>query len=252
MSNTISDPCRILEWDTAFFGFRIAQILGDVLTEERIGHIERWCHQNRVRCLYFLACSDDATTVRLAEDNHFRFVDVRLTFAQEIQPARGTSSNLSGPGVQIRYARATDIPLLQEIARRVHYDTRFFYDSGFPTSLSESLYATWIERSCTGYADQVFVAESEGVAVGYISCHLDAEHQTGRIGLIGVGSHRQRQGVGRALVQSALDWFAPQGVKLVSVTTQGRNRAAQRLFQRCGFLTHDTELWYHKWYEPRG
>ena len=28
----------------------------------------------------------------------------------------------------------------------------------------------------------------------------------------------------------------------------GRNYAAQRLFQKCGFITKSTELWYHKWF----
>jgi hypothetical protein len=30
--------------------------------------------------------------------------------------------------------------------------------------------------------------------------------------------------------------------------TQGRNLAAQRLYQRTGFLIRDLQLWYHKWY----
>jgi dTDP-4-amino-4,6-dideoxy-D-galactose acyltransferase len=241
-------PCRVLEWDTAFFGFRIAQVTGDVLTQNRILQIDEWCEQNEVTCLYFLAYSNDATTVSLAEDSHFRFVDIRMTFAQEIQLATGATHNVSGSAVQIRRARAADIPPLQEIARESHRDTRFFYDRGFPLPLSEALYATWIERSCTGFADQVLVGDSEGGVLGYVSCHLDAEHRTGRIGLIAVSSQARRKAIGQALVQSALVWFATQGVKMVSVTTQGRNCAAQRLFQRCGFLTQTVELWYHKWY----
>lgn len=251
MSSTSSIPCRILEWDSAFFGFRIAQVVGDALTRNQVARIEAWCQQNRVTCLYFLACSSDANTVRLAEDNHFRFVDIRITFTQEMEVATGATCNVSGSAVRIRRARATDIPLLKRIVRKSHHDTRFFYDASFPLPLSEALYETWIERSCTGFADQVLVGEFEGVAVGYITCHLEAEHQTGRIGLVGVGSQSQRQGIGQALVRSAMNWFAMQGVKAVSVTTQGRNSAAQRLFQRCGFLTQKVELWYHKWYENR-
>tara|TARA_Y100000031_G_C7967214_1_gene268715 strand:- start:160 stop:300 length:141 start_codon:yes stop_codon:yes gene_type:complete len=33
----------------------------------------------------------------------------------------------------------------------------------------------------------------------------------------------------------------------VFVVTQGRNYAAQRLYLNVGFLTKETELWYHKW-----
>jgi ribosomal protein S18 acetylase RimI-like enzyme len=33
----------------------------------------------------------------------------------------------------------------------------------------------------------------------------------------------------------------------VSVVTQGRNVAAQRLYQRAGFVTASTQLWYHRW-----
>ena len=32
-----------------------------------------------------------------------------------------------------------------------------------------------------------------------------------------------------------------------SLVTQGRNLYAQRLYQKAGFFTKGTELWYHKW-----
>jgi hypothetical protein len=42
------------------------------------------------------------------------------------------------------------------------------------------------------------------------------------------------------------------GAQDVAVVTQGRNGAAQRLYQRCGFVTHALDLWYHKWYSTSG
>jgi len=53
---------------------------------------------------------------------------------------------------------------------------------------------------------------------------------------------------GKSLLLVALDWFASQGAKEVRVVTQGKNIAAQRLYQRCGFVIRDLQLWYHKWY----
>jgi hypothetical protein len=38
----------------------------------------------------------------------------------------------------------------------------------------------------------------------------------------------------------------------VNVVTQGRNSKAQRLYERCGFLTRSVQLWYHRWFMPRG
>jgi ribosomal protein S18 acetylase RimI-like enzyme len=49
-------------------------------------------------------------------------------------------------------------------------------------------------------------------------------------------------------VLDALDWFAQQQVDTVTVVTQGRNIAAQALYQRRGFITQSQQLWYHKWF----
>jgi dTDP-4-amino-4,6-dideoxy-D-galactose acyltransferase len=242
------DPCKVLEWDTAFFGFRVARVREEVLTDEIVRQIDAWCHQAGVRCLYFLARADDANTMRLAEDDGFRLVDIRITFGyRSTWAVRGTGNSADCTAL-VRRVCPEDIGLLKAIARKAYQDTRFYFDANFPRHLSELLYETWIERSCEGYADAVLVAQLDGVPVGYISCHLDDEPHTGRIGLVGVSSQVRGRGVGRTLVSSALEWFQNQGTQEVLVVTQGRNYAAQRLYQRCGFLTQAVQLWYHKWY----
>ena len=87
--------------------------------------------------------------------------------------------------------------------------------------------------------------------MGYVSCHLDGEDGAGRIGLVAVSSHARGDGLGRTLVLAALRWFEEQGVGTVRVVSQARNCEAQRLYQRCGFVTDSVHLWYHKWYEPQ-
>jgi dTDP-4-amino-4,6-dideoxy-D-galactose acyltransferase len=244
------DPCEMLEWDTTFFGFRIARVRGDVLTQERVQQIDTWCRQAGVRCLYFLSRADDANTTRLAEDNGFRLVDFRMTFGYRAPGAiRGNKTQASYTAA-VRRARPEDAHSLQGIARESYSDTRFYFDTNFPRHLCDLLYETWIERSCEGYADAVLVAELAGVPIGHISCHLDEVSRAGSIGLVGVSSQARGRGVGQTLVFSALEWFLTQGAREVLVVTQGRNCAAQRLYQRCGFLTRTVKLWYHKWYIP--
>src|SRR5512135_2662223 len=77
--------CQYLEWDSEFFQRRIARVIGNRLSQEMIDPIMNWCGFRNINCLYFLADSDDSTTIRLAEDNAFRFVDIRMTLEKRLE-----------------------------------------------------------------------------------------------------------------------------------------------------------------------
>ncbi len=92
------------------------------------------------------------------------------------------------------------------------------------------------------------MAECEGAPAAFITCKREGDGSIGRIGLVAVDVRRRGQGLGQKLVGTAQTWFKDHGVRIVRVVTQGRNIASQRLYQRCGFLTHSVGLYYHKWY----
>lgn len=249
MSPDGPNPCELLPWDTRFFRYRIARVCGDVLKPERAAKIDEWSRRNRIRCLYFLSRADDPTTIGTAERYDFRLVDVRVTFERVLLPSPSSAHSEMAAGVAIRPAQPDDLPGLQAIARTAHGATRFFNDSHFPRQSAEELYSTWVALETQGRAQAVLVAAAAaGRPVGYVSCHLDPARRDGSIGLVGVGAAARGRGIGRSLVLAALEWFRTQGVGRVTVVTQGTNRAAQRLYQRCGFLSCDLQLWYHKWY----
>jgi dTDP-4-amino-4,6-dideoxygalactose transaminase len=259
-----AELCELLPWDSKFFGIRIARVRADVLTPESCGAIERWCGANEVRCLYFTARSDDARTVALAEAHGYHLADIRMTFERGFVSAGGSgqtgaSSSPTIPSakadptnpsrrVRIRPATGDDLPELRRIARASHTDTRFFYDEHFPLERSLSLYETWIQASFEGFAQAVLVAEDAGRVCGFITCHRAKDAEAGSIGLIAVEAQRQGKGVGRALVEAAEAWLNDGKVKRVSVVTQGRNVAGQRLYARCGFIPRKLELYYHRWF----
>ena len=140
------------------------------------------------------------------------------------------------------------ISSLERIARDCHRDTRFFYDPCFSDDVCRKLYATWIKRSCEGYADQVFVAEKKGEPIGYISCHLNRISSIGQIGLLGVSQKDRDRTVGKMLLLNSLKWFTGQQIEKIRVVTQGRNIAAQRFYEGFGFRTSLVQIWYHKWF----
>lgn len=234
---------QVLDWDTEFFGFRIARLNEERLTEDKLAHAVSWCRANEVKCLYFLADNRDAATIRLAEWANFHFVDTRVAYEKRFCQS---IANVDEADTCIRLAQPADVPALRVIAASSYTDSRFYNDPGFPRLLCDRLYETWIEKSCSGYADAVLVAQMQGVPVGYISCHLQNDGQ-GQIGLVGVAGNVQGKGIGTRLIDAATSWFAARGTDTITVVTQGRNIVAQRLYQRSGFLICSTDTWYHLW-----
>jgi ribosomal protein S18 acetylase RimI-like enzyme len=241
MEPVANSCCKLLPWDSEFFGFNVARVTTDRLrSQEHVCEIFDWCRGHEVTVAYFLAVPDDAQTVVLAEAHGFFLADIRLTLRwseeirQEVAP--------------VRLAQREDRPVLEAMARGMYIDSRFYFDPGFPRDRCDDLYATWIRCSCEDYADAVLVTDYEGAVAGYATCHLE-EDGRGEIGLVGVAEKARGMGIGKGIVNAALDWFAAQGIETVDVVTQGRNIAAQRLYQRCGFMTHTVQLWYHKWFE---
>jgi dTDP-4-amino-4,6-dideoxy-D-galactose acyltransferase len=241
---TVDLPLKVLEWDSQFFGQRIARLESARLDEDAAGEIDRWCAREEIDCLTFLADPQDPLTPRYCTAGGFSLVDVRVTLdrpaTSPAPPAPPT------PLARIRPSREEDIPDLRAMARVNHRGSRFYYDGGFAFDRCDELYATWIEKSCRGYADFVLVATVDSRPAGYLSCHMKGD--IGQIGLVGVGTVHQGIGMGHLLVQESLLWFASRSANRVEVVTQGRNISAQRLYQGLGFRTRSLGLWFHKRY----
>ena len=234
--------CTLLEWDTEFFGHRIFRLQQKRLNEELVDGVLRRCRAESVDCLYYLAEADDAESLRVAQDAGFRLVDIRATLSWT-----GGEASPGTPSTFVRAAETEDIPELERIASTVHRGTRFFADPRF-SGKAPSLYRTWISTSVRGHADFVLVAKVDGRPAGYVT-GKEGGGGVGHIGLCGVDASARGHGLGRALVEQALRWFYEHGRREVYVVTQGRNIAARRLYERCGFLTSSVELWFHRWFD---
>ena len=240
------EPCQYLEWDSTFFGHRIARATHGRLSPDIAAEVERWCVSHRIDCVYLLARSDDFATVRTAASCGFYLVDVRVTLEVDAQNAL---PEIRPEGV-VRPWTLSDVPSLREIARRSHHGTRFYADERFDAARCDELYAEWIVRSCRGDADAVFVAELDHGVAGYLSCHAP-ESKVGQIGLAAVTEAARGRGLGSQMLGHAMRWFAKHGVGVVSVVTQGGNKGALRFYQRHhGFTVQSLDLWYHRWLGP--
>lgn len=236
---------QYLDWDSEFFGIRIAKVIPGHLTRVNVKELLEWGERQHIDCFYFLCNADDKEFLSIAHDHHFSLVDIRITLESRLGSIQSDYKD-TFQGV-IRPAVVDDLAALMQIARVSHRNTRFYFDGHFPNERCDELYEIWIEKSYYGFADAVLVAEINGHIVGYVTCHRLDDLGGGQIGLIAVSSHYQRMGIGQTLVNTSLDWFGSQGLKNVSVVTQGRNISSLRMYQHCGFLITNIQLWYHYW-----
>lgn len=235
-----TEPCEFLTWDSAFFGVRIGRIHGNRLTRSLLTDIRGWSERNSVKCLYFFARPDDRETTLIAEESGFSSMDVRVTYERGLEPG---ARQIDAP--RVRLFEPGDLPRLTEIARTSHKDSRFYFDGNFASRRCDELFVSWIERSCSGWADAVFVAMQNNESAGYITCHRT--DKGGSLGIMAVAETARSLGLGTELLETALEYFKKGQTRHVKVITQVRNIASQRLYQRSGFLIERVELTYHWW-----
>jgi len=240
----ISNLCQLLDWDTSCFGKRIGRIVPTTITKDDIAAAIDWAGAKKIDCLYFLCDIRDLESARLAAEYGFSLTDIRIK--KEIFLSSRLTYRKCFEVDKIELVKPEDIPVLKLIARESHADSRFYTDRNFDPRKCAELYEHWLEKSCNGWAKAVLVARLNDETLGYASCH-EASNDSGSIGLMAVASQARSRGLGTALLYGALTWFQEHNIQKVTVVTQGRNIAAQRLYERSGFLTQAVQLWYHRW-----
>jgi dTDP-4-amino-4,6-dideoxy-D-galactose acyltransferase len=231
-------PCRVLDWDSEFFGLRIGRVAGDRTDEPALAAATAWADERSLDCVYLLADCTDAAGLRAASSRGFRPVDVRLDFGRPVGDDRPAAGGL-------RHAREADLATLAPLARGAFAYSRFAADGRFPAERCETLFEIWLTDSVRGrLAD--FVLVDDGLE-GFVCCTVDADQRLGRIELIAVVPDRRGDGLGGALVDGALDELARRGAGQVRVATQAASVPAQRLYQRAGFRTLQAAVWLHRW-----
>ncbi len=94
--------------------------------------------------------------------------------------------------------------------------------------------------------DGVFVAEIEGRVVGYISTRIDRESGKGRIPNLAVDRTARGQGIGRQLIEHALDYLRGEGMDFVMIETMENNPIGQHLYPSCGFVEAGRQIHFVK------
>lgn len=235
-------PAELLAWDSDFFGIRVARAVDTAsFGEGSGGKLVAWCEAQGVAWVYALLPPTSVAS-REAERHGLSLTDIRVEMS-------GQPSHIPDvPHGTVRPFLPADLPAMRELARISHGDSRFFADQKLPREQAERLFERWIERDSEPSPSRwAGVAVLNEAPAGYLTAHVD-RHGTGWIGLVAVASTARGRGLGTSLLAAAGRWMAERGVLASRVVTQGRNIAAQRMYQQAGFRTDSIQLWYHRWF----
>ena len=83
--------------------------------------------------------------------------------------------------------------------------------------------------------DGMFVAEQDGQVVGYITTWRDVISGIGHIPNLAVREGYRGQGIGRQMIQHALDYFEANDITHARIETLAHNEAGDHLYRSMGF-----------------
>ncbi|MEV0529807.1 mycothiol synthase [Streptomyces sp. NPDC050439] len=89
-----------------------------------------------------------------------------------------------------------------------------------------------------------FLAEKDGELVGFHWTKVHADEGLGEVYVLGVRSGAQGGGLGKALTTIGLDHLAAAGLPTAMLYVDADNKAAVSVYERLGFVTHETDLMY--------
>ena len=92
-----------------------------------------------------------------------------------------------------------------------------------------------IDEDVAANASGIFVAEDEGKILGYITTTVDRTIGKGRIPNIAIVPEARGKGLGRQLIQHALDYFRREGMAYAMIETMEGNEVGKHLYPACGF-----------------
>jgi ribosomal protein S18 acetylase RimI-like enzyme len=179
------------------------------------------------------------TSIRLVRDGlQKNYID-----SQPLQPY----DNLN-----IRPYRETDLPILQDIIRRSHRHSHFFCEARFDPERVRGLYAEWIELCTKNPAYRILIADRKNETIGFCSAVVQntlnpyVGKPIGIIDFIVVDYGIQGQGIGRALLEAAFEWFQPQ-TDCIELRTMADNLQAIRFYEKNGFRMLSADHHFHHW-----
>lgn len=104
--------------------------------------------------------------------------------------------------------------------------------------------ARHVDDDLAAYPAGVFVAVIGDTLVGCVTTRIDTEAGRGRIPNLAVAKEWRGRGLGRRLIEFALDGFRRHGLTYAVIETMAQNEIGAHLYPSCGFVEVARQIHY--------
>jgi len=240
----MNDVFKILEWDSKFFGYKVASLRLQNHKFNKVGTIIKKLKEQDVRLAYiFVSPEDEISNYNIMKLSGL-LVDQKITFFIRLNEAETYPDCKFIKPYTLNYSSEK----LKLIALQSGIYSRFKVDPNFKNKEYEKLYTEWIDKSVRReIADEVLVyrEEKDGDEKGLIT--LGTKGNSGSIGLLAVDEAARGKSIGRKLVQSSFLYFKEKRISIVEVVTQAENKSACGFYGSMDFKFKETINIYHLW-----
>jgi dTDP-4-amino-4,6-dideoxy-D-galactose acyltransferase len=194
--------------------------------------------------------ADDLPAMQALEARGFQILVPTITLERSMEVGTKGGGEKS-TNFLVEIACESDVQRLREIARHAFQFGRYSVEPRLPDNIAGEMLATWAANCVNGQqADTTLVVRQGGKAIGFLG--VKRQNSDGLnlaiIVLIAVDEKARGLGVGRALVQAACAWARERGSSHMIVRTEAPNTAAMRLYERQGFTTASSGIYFARWW----
>jgi ribosomal protein S18 acetylase RimI-like enzyme len=229
-------------WDSDFFRKKIGRMTAEETAE--ITELVDQAGHSGYDCLFFETSFDRPELVRYCLSHSFILTDIKTILSAAIDPEERSPfpPAITLDGNQEIWHRVEEIA-----AGELAPLSRYTFDPGFGPEEAKRLYREWARQSIAGAFSEATILSVPlpDTLAGFITLRRKEEELF--IDLFAVSREFRGEEIGSGLIRAAGIWARENGYRVISVTTQGHNIPALRVYEKNGFKTESANLFLHKW-----
>ncbi len=208
----LNDMLQHTEWDTAFFGFKVAKLECSDLNKELLKKCIERAREKKIMCIY---CLSDPENEVILKSVGFKKFDEKIEYIFNIQEDEPFEN------IKIEEVKSEDIPKIKKIASKAFRGmTRFYRDPHFDPKKIDILYEKWVENLVNDKDSTILIIKENDNIAAFNG--ISIKNGDGRIELIAVDEHYKNKGYGKLLIKQAYKFFNKINLEKKNINIEGR------------------------------